>query len=443
MIFTHLLGAAASSGESLSWYDSMLYPFMWVLGWVLKLSHSLLISLGMSDGPGYTWVFAIVLMTVLVRAVLVPLFIKQIRGGRAMQMAQPELMKLREKYKGQRDQASQMKMMEESKAIQRKYGASASASCLPALVQLPIFFALYRVLYNLEFIAKGTFAEHDSIGGMNQQAAQDLWESKFFGVSLGQTFLNNATGHDRLVIGLMVLYLVVTMFIQTKYLTVKNMSDEQLNSDNPMMRSTKMMLYTMPAVYLITGPVVQFGLLVYWVVSNTWQLVQQFFLVRAYPMRGSAAARWRQEAHEIKFEKYRAAEEEALQKKIEQIQADTSLGNAQAIESAIRTERRAHLTRLSKRRMELGLDDTNLGSIDSVGQSGQRMQPGRKGWEEYRAQFADLEQEDEVVESPAEAVGKDGLTASQRAQKQAERRAAQRKAAAQKRKKKAKQAENK
>ena len=109
---------------------------------------------------------------------------------------------------------------------------------------------------------------------------------------------------------------------------------------------------------------------------------------------------------------------------------------------AIRQARLNHIHLLEKHRMELGLPEINLGTVDAVGNTaGQRMQPGQKGWEQYKAQFeADMAEERAETEAAREdVVGKDGLTAAQRAQKQAERRAAERQA----KKKKQKQKNNK
>lgn len=436
-----LLSLVSAAGEAkLSLYDQILYPFMWVVGWILRGVHEMLRLFGVKSGAGIGWVLAIVGMTIVVRLIIVPLFIKQIKASRAMSLAQPELTAITKKYKGKRDQQSMMRQQEEMKAVQKKYGASMSASCLPLLVQMPVLFALYRLLFYMSAVAQGTMPEHDSIGGMGQEQAKALWDSTFFGESLGQTMFGpTSTMQTKIVIGIMVAYLVVTMFVQTALLSMKNMSDEQLHSDNPMVKSTKSMMYFMPLVYLFTGPVVQVGLLIYWVTSNTWSLVQQYFMIRAYPTRGSSAARWRADAHEQKFEKYRSEQEKQLNAELERIELNEVGLNQKGVQVAMREARLAHIHKLEKRRMELGLEEINFGSVDAQGKGGrqQRMQPGQKGWEEYRAQFdQDKAEALAEMEPDPDEVGKDGLTASQRAAKQAERRAAERKAKQKKSKKK-------
>lgn len=437
-----LLSVVAAAGDAkLSLYDTILYPFMWVIGWILRGVHEFITLFGVSKGAGIGWVLAIIGMTLLIRLMIVPLFVKQIKASRAMSLAQPEMTEITKKYKGKRDQQSMMRQQEEIKAVQKKYGASMSASCLPLLVQMPVLFALYRLLFFMNAVGSGTMPQHDSIGGMGQEQAKALWDSTFLGQNLGQTMFGpTSTTETKIIIGIMVAYLVITMFVQTAFLSMKNMSDEQLNSDNPMVKSTKSMMYFMPLVYLFTGPVVQVGLLIYWVTSNTWSLVQQYFMIRAYPTRGSAAARWREPAHEKKFEAFREAEQKKLDQQLEAIEKNEEGLNKKGVQVAMREARLAHIRKLNRRRMELGLEEMNFGSVDAQGSSErkQRMQPGQKGWEEYRAQFEkDLaEEKAEAEKNDPEKVGKDGLTSAQRAAKQAERRAAERKAKQKKSKKK-------
>ncbi len=87
-----LLSLVSAAGEAkLSLYDQILYPFMWVVGWILRGVHEMLRLFGIKSGAGIGWVLAIVGMTIVVRLIIVPLFIKQIKASRAMSLAQPEL----------------------------------------------------------------------------------------------------------------------------------------------------------------------------------------------------------------------------------------------------------------------------------------------------------------------------------------------------------------
>ena len=102
-------------------FDAILHPFAWAISYLWVWIHDLLVLLGFSSGSGVAWVLSIVLLTVLVRIAIIPLFLKQIRSSRSMQAIQPEMRKIQEKYKGKKDQVSRQKMMEETQALQRKH----------------------------------------------------------------------------------------------------------------------------------------------------------------------------------------------------------------------------------------------------------------------------------------------------------------------------------
>ena len=93
--------------------DGLLMPLKVAEAWVMVTIHKLLVAIGMSDGPGPAWVLSIVGLTVAVRVLIMPLFVKQIRSSRGMQAMQPELRALQNKYKGKKDPASQERMREE------------------------------------------------------------------------------------------------------------------------------------------------------------------------------------------------------------------------------------------------------------------------------------------------------------------------------------------
>ena len=97
--------------------DGLLMPLKVAEAWVMVTIHKLLVAIGMSDGPGPAWVLSIVGLTVAVRVLIMPLFVKQIRSSRGMQAMQPELRALQNKYKGKKDPASQERMREEIAAV--------------------------------------------------------------------------------------------------------------------------------------------------------------------------------------------------------------------------------------------------------------------------------------------------------------------------------------
>ena len=91
----------------------------------------------------------IILFTLVTKLLMFPLTIKQQKSSKLMSVMQPEIQAIQKKYKGKQDQESMMKMNVETKAVYEKYGTSMTGGCLPMLIQLPIMFALYRVMYNI------------------------------------------------------------------------------------------------------------------------------------------------------------------------------------------------------------------------------------------------------------------------------------------------------
>ena len=91
----------------------------------------------------------IILFTLVTKLLMFPLTIKQQKSSKLMSVMQPEIQAIQKKYKGKQDQDSMMKMNVETKAVCEKYGTSMTGGCLPMLIQLPIMFALYRVMYNI------------------------------------------------------------------------------------------------------------------------------------------------------------------------------------------------------------------------------------------------------------------------------------------------------
>ena len=269
--------------------DTLLWPLKVAVAWVMVTIHKALVLIGFPDGPGIAWVLSIIGLTIVVRLLIMPLFVKQIRASRGMQLLQPELQALQAKYKGKKDPESRQRMNEEMMALYRKHGTNPMASCLPILVQMPIFFALFRVLASLGAVATGGYGR-PSIGPLTMELAKQVQASSVFGASLSSSFLHSGDNTQvKIVTVAMIVIMSVTQWYTMAQLSMKNMSAESLNSDNPMIRSQRMMMYVMPVIFAVSGVNFQIGVLVYWVVSNLWTMGQQFFTIRNMPAPGSEA----------------------------------------------------------------------------------------------------------------------------------------------------------
>ena len=276
--------------------DGLLMPLKVAEAWVMVTIHKLLVAIGMSDGPGPAWVLSIVGLTVAVRVLIMPLFVKQIRSSRGMQAMQPELRALQNKYKGKKDPASQERMREEMMALYRKHGTNPLSSCLPMLIQIPIFFALFRVLARLQEIANSAGSAHPvKIGPLTPALAADVQASSLSGAPLSSSFMNGGSATVKIVTMVLIVLMTVTQFYTMHQLTMKNMPKSVTESDNPAMRTQRMMMYGMPLIFFITGPQFQVGVLIYWLVSNVWTMGQQWWTIRNMPAVGSEAYKKRQE----------------------------------------------------------------------------------------------------------------------------------------------------
>ncbi|MCR5120719.1 MAG: YidC/Oxa1 family membrane protein insertase [Lachnospiraceae bacterium] len=125
--------------------QGILKPFALVLGWIMEGIFKVLGVFSEYPNVG----IAIILFTIIVYVLLLPLTIKQQKFAKLSNKMNPELQAIQAKYKGKNDQESMMKMQTETQAVYAKYGTSPSGSCVQLLIQMPILFALYRVIYNM------------------------------------------------------------------------------------------------------------------------------------------------------------------------------------------------------------------------------------------------------------------------------------------------------
>ena len=272
--------------------DKILWPLMVAVAWVMVYIHKFLVLIGVGkpDAPGVAWVLSIIGLTVFVRILIMPLFVKQIRASRGMQLMQPELQALQAKYKGKKDPASRQRQQEEMMALYRKHGTNPFSSCMPILIQMPIFFALFRVLANLGKVADSSgYGGHSAIGPLTADLAEQVQNSTVFGASLSSSFMNSSDLTVKIVTVIMIIAMSATQWYTMAQLSMKNMPESSKNSDNPMMRSQRMMMTVMPLFFAFTGVQFQIGVLIYWVTSNLWTMGQQFYTINRMPAPGSEA----------------------------------------------------------------------------------------------------------------------------------------------------------
>src|SRR5690625_1990577 len=286
-------------------FDTILYPIKWVVAWILHLFHEFWSFVGLDPTSGWSWALSIVGLTVVIRVLLIPLFFKQIKASRGMQMLQPEMQKIQKKYKGKNDPASRQQMQAEMMALYQKHGTNPFSSCLPILAQSPIFFALFRVLYSLPQIADGTYRDGQPLGPITQELANQFLAADVFGATLDSSFLGAAADANvRIVTAVLIVLMSVTTFTTQRQLTMKNMPAASL--DNPMARQQRMLMYAMPLIFAFSGVYFPIGVLFYWLTTNLWSMGQQFYTIRNMPAPGSEAEKKYQERQRRKLERQAA-----------------------------------------------------------------------------------------------------------------------------------------
>ncbi|CAM4002132.1 MULTISPECIES: membrane protein insertase YidC [Helcobacillus] len=273
--------------------SKILMPIEWAVFWIMVQFHKVL-SFVMDPNSGWTWILSIVGLTVLVRILILPLFAKQIRASRAMQIAGPELRAVQQKYKGKTDPESRQAMTQETMEVYRKHGASPVSSCLPLLIQMPIFFGLFRALfYTLPEHSPGGKSYGETFGGMTPELAKSASTSTIFSnTTIADSFLSG-TIETKLITGIIIALMCAVTFLTQKELTMKNLPPSAL--EGPAANMQKIMLYVLPFIYIITGPGMPLGVLIYWLTTNVWSFGQQWWMIRNNPTPGSDAEKVRHE----------------------------------------------------------------------------------------------------------------------------------------------------
>lgn len=273
---------------------AILWPIKWVIELILVSFHTLFTFLGLDPNAGLTWVLAIAGLVVVVRAALIPVFVRQIKSQRKMLEIAPELKKIQDKYKGKKDQYSREAMSRETMALYSKHGTNPLSSCLPLLLQMPIFFGLFSVLNDVA-VKKGAAG----VGPMSEELAQSFYNASLFGVApLHTTFIEAMNSQPPqvsvMIIAMsMVVLMTASQFITQLQIVSKNMSEETKAS--PAFRQQRILLYILPVVFAVSGVAFPLGVMFYWLISNFWTMGQQFIVIRRMPTPGSQAAKAREE----------------------------------------------------------------------------------------------------------------------------------------------------
>jgi YidC/Oxa1 family membrane protein insertase len=282
--------------------NTILNPLYSVVSGVIVFIHKLLAPV-FGANSGVTWSLSIMGLVVLIRIILIPLFVKQIKSQRALTALQPHMKEIQKKYKDDRQKQS-----EEMMKLYKEHKTNPLASCFPVLAQAPIFFSLFTVLNGI--------AKNKPHGFLKGDYLVSAAQAKFFGAPISQSFLGSSQTTVKIVTVLLIAFMSGTTFTTQRQLMVKGMPKMD-SSNNMMLQQQKIMLYLFPLIFAISGVNFPVGVLIYWSTTNLWTWGQQFYVIKRNPTPGSPAYE--------ELQKKRAHKAKAEGKEIEGIDQDEAI----------------------------------------------------------------------------------------------------------------------
>lgn len=253
----------------------MLNPLYTAISWVMLKWYWLFTTLGLDPNSGIAWALSIIFLVVTARLLMFRLFIKQVHYQRRMQELQPRLAALREKYKGDRAE-----LQRQLAAFQQSEGFNPLAGCLPILVQMPVFIALFHVLRRLR---PGT----NALYGWTQEQTDSIVHAKLFGVPIIASFMKAADyadlGADVTTTRVLLVVLTAVSALATHMTQRLAMSRNVTPATGQAAMVQKLMLYLIPVFTFSSGFIFPLGVLIYWFTNNTWSMLQQLYINRVHP----------------------------------------------------------------------------------------------------------------------------------------------------------------
>jgi YidC/Oxa1 family membrane protein insertase len=245
---------------------------------MLRGIHHVL-SMFLPDGSGWAWGLSIVFLTMSVRILLFPVFVKQIKSQRRMQEIAPKVKELQAKHKGDRETLNTELMK-----LYKDHGTNPVSGCLPLLLQIPVFIALFRVMN--EFKPKnGVF--HGAFG-LSQTLIEQGAKAKVFGAPISASFqsstkLLHQLGGDATTVKIVSVVMIVTMGASQFWTQRQLMARSGAPADPQQAQIQKTMLYVLPVFFAVAGVNFPVGVLLYWLTTNIWSMGQQRWVIARMP----------------------------------------------------------------------------------------------------------------------------------------------------------------
>ncbi|MDX6256371.1 MAG: YidC/Oxa1 family rane protein insertase [Frankiales bacterium] len=257
-------------------FGTVLSPLYRVVAWTINTIHSGLAHITTAD---WTWGLSIVLLTIVMRLLLFPLFVKQIKSQREMQLLQPKIAALKTEFPDDRAKQSEAQM-----ALFKEHGVNPFAGCLPLVIQLPVFFALFGVLHKFSQNKAGGYDAHY---GLSAHTVEQIATSKFFGVPIAAAFnssktklasLHATTGTVKTVTVILILLMIASTYLTSRQMIARSKASGAASAPGQD-ATAKVMLYGLPLFFGVLGFNFQMGVLLYWLTTNLWTYGQQGFVL--------------------------------------------------------------------------------------------------------------------------------------------------------------------
>ncbi len=256
----------------------ILWPIKWAIEAILVFWHAFFSAIGLPADAGITWILSIIGLVVVVRSAMIPVFVRQIKSQRNMLVMQPELAAMQKKYKGKTDPESRQKFAAEQMELYKKYKANPLSSCLPLLLQMPIFGGLFVVLNEAQ-------KSNPGVGLLTKGLAISFAKANFLGAELSANF--NGNTNAKIMAAVMIILMTASQFITQRQIMSKNQNPAAMNSQYA--QTQKIMLYVFPLIFAVSSFAFPLGVMWYWLASNFWTMGQQFIVIRNMPTPGSEA----------------------------------------------------------------------------------------------------------------------------------------------------------
>jgi YidC/Oxa1 family membrane protein insertase len=275
---------------------SFLNPLYHAVAVLLVGIHGGLRHVPLISGNSWSWSLSIVFLTIAMRLVLFPVFVKQIRTQRAMQVLQPKMKELQAKYKNDKE-----KLNQEMMALWKEHGANPLSGCLPLLLQIPIFISLFHTLRDIKatcvkgaggvctYVYKGTpgFSEANVRSAAHARILGAPIAAKFTSSTAFLAPLNGSHTATKILCLVLTVIMGATTFITQRQLMARNGPA----ANDQAAQTQKIMLYVFPLVFLFYGFKFPIGVLLYWLTTNVWSMVQQRVVInRMNPAPAAAGA---------------------------------------------------------------------------------------------------------------------------------------------------------